>query len=94
MAPPSGHDAAPGGEVENGPVRLVTRTSNAQKSALEKVNWLRERIERGEIIEIACAFVWDDGSCGNTRSNSENRFRMVGSIEWLKHTLLEDIDIA
>lgn len=69
-------------------LKLVTE--DCDNDTIEVLEELLNRAKSGEIINIACAYVFKDGSTGSKRSDTNCSAIMMGAIEVLKHRFVED----
>ena len=64
-------------------VSLVRGEAPVNESLLENTKILLEKIEAGEVVQLACVARLKDGSIFTLTPSNENRFQMLGAIHHL-----------
>jgi hypothetical protein len=67
----------------------VIKNNDRTQDLLKELDTLKRRLEEGEIIDFALAFVLNTRKVGTAWSRTEDKWRLVGAIENLKHELIE-----
>ena len=64
-------------------LNLVKNETAVNEALLENTKILLEKIESGEVVQLACVARLKDGSIFTLTPSNENRFQMLGAIHHL-----------
>ena len=69
-------------------LKLADHQTKVNEDALNLLRGAIERVEKGEVSDVAIVCVNRDGSCNTSCSDGTQFQAMIGSLEILKHRLL------